>query len=304
MSSKIKSVGGKDRNLNGWRPELPDHRDRPLRVTKTYAALEAMQEPVDLSPLCTRTEDQADLGSCTANAGTSALEFLYRKQGIVCPELSRMFLYYATRVWVAGWDPDEDSGAYIRDVMIALKRHGVSSEALWPYVLDEFNLTPLVKAKDDAMTRQILEYLSCPDLHSIKQSIFDGYPVEGGFSVPESMFYPQTELSGVVIVPFPNEQIVGGHAVLFVGYDDRLRLLKFQNSWGESWGDGGFGYLPYDYVEMGLADDFWTIRMAEDPTPRPTPDPVTPAPRRRSWWQRLLDWLRGIGASSAPQLNP
>ena len=54
--------------------------------------------------------------------------------------------------------------------------------------------------------------------------------------------------------------MLGGHAIVIVGYDEEKRLFTFRNSWGEDWGDKGYGYLPYDYVcDKDLASDFWVI---------------------------------------------
>jgi len=74
-------------------------------------------------------------------------------------------------------------------------------------------------------------------------------------------------------IPFPSEseRILGGHAVCAVGYDDKMDVtnpssrtatkgaLLIRNSWGASWGDGGYGWLPYEYVRRGLAEDFWSV---------------------------------------------
>jgi C1A family cysteine protease len=59
-----------------------------------------------------------------------------------------------------------------------------------------------------------------------------------------------------------NERQLGGHAVMAVGYDDENQWLIVMNSWGASWGDKGFFYLPYEYItNNNLSDDFWTIRQ-------------------------------------------
>lgn len=41
-----------------------------------------------------------------------------------------------------------------------------------------------------------------------------------------------------------------GHEVVIIGYDDKQRLLKIRNSWGDFVGDNGDFYMTYDFFEM------------------------------------------------------
>jgi C1A family cysteine protease len=255
-------INKRDRHLHGWRKDRPDNRDQILGNSGRLKAL-FLPPRKDLREFCSTVENQGSIGSCTANSSTSALEFLYNRAKKPAPEYSRLFLYFATRVWIEGTPPSEDSGAQIRDVMKALAKFGCCLEKTWAYSPAKYSTEPPESAKKEALNHQILNYFRCPSLRFIKNSIADGYPVVGGFSVPESMDGPQTEKTGVVAYPKKGENFIGGHAVLFVGYNDRTGLLTFQNSWGTGWGDKGFGYLPYEYVTNWLADDFWTIRNAE-----------------------------------------
>jgi C1A family cysteine protease len=257
--SRRARIGGALRRLNGWRRDIPDHRDF---VFSTPAGARPTPR-ADLRPNTPRMEDQGPLGSCTSHASTSAMEYLYIKLRRPQIQLSRLFLYYTTRVWIEHTPPSEDSGCMIRDVMKALAKHGVCEERLWPYTPSRLAILPSGTAIKNAANHQILSYWRCPNLTTVKQAVAAGYPVIGGFAVPASIDSDATTRTGILKFPGPSEAIVGAHAVLFIGYDDSRSLLAFENSWGRYWGDKGFGYLPYEYFTRGLADDCWTIRAEE-----------------------------------------
>ncbi len=67
-------------------------------------------------------------------------------------------------------------------------------------------------------------------------------PVLGSFVISEAWFNAP---DGRIPWASESDEAIGAHSVLLVGYDDNTEELKFQNSWGSSWGDRGFGYLPY-----------------------------------------------------------
>jgi C1A family cysteine protease len=68
--------------------------------------------------------------------------------------------------------------------------------------------------------------------------------------------------TGVVPMPTPDESVLGGHAVVAVGYDDSTQRFLVRNSWGSGWGQEGYFTIPYAYLtDAGLSADFWTLRM-------------------------------------------
>jgi C1A family cysteine protease len=83
--------------------------------------------------------------------------------------------------------------------------------------------------------------------------------------VYESFESAEVAKTGVVPMPGPDERLLGGHAVLAIGYVASTRMFIVRNSWGTKWGDGGYFTMPYAYLEdRNLSDDFWTIRRGEN----------------------------------------
>lgn len=262
MSSEEESIVPADNNLRGWLPDVPDHRDVPFRI----AVPQATPSSADVSSLLNPAPNQINLGSCVANASTSAYEWLFKKEeNGASTDFSRLFIYFYARK-LGGFPTNQDTGCYIRDAMKALAKFGTCLETTWPYDLPKFKVEPSKVAIEQALNYQALFYYRCTNLNDIKASIgVDGFPVVGGFSVPASIYSASTTKTGIVSYPGPKDKIIGGHAVIFCGFSDKTRLLTFQNSWGTAWGSKGFGFLPYEFIERGLADDFWTIRSIEIP---------------------------------------
>lgn len=260
----------------GWIPDLPDHRD--LLYAAPVTALRALPPKVDLHPGCPHIYDQERLGSCTANAIAAALEFNQMKQKL--PDVftpSRLFIYYNERVMEG--TVDEDSGAMIRDGIRSVAKQGACPEeastqhpgpdGIWPYDPNyevRFREKPPQACYDLAKKHQAIMYSRLVrNLNQMKGCLASGYPFVFGFSVYESFETQEVARTGIVPMPAPSEQLLGGHAVLAVGYDEELRRFIVRNSWGKDWGVEGYFTMPYAYfLDDNLSDDFWTIRRVED----------------------------------------
>lgn len=263
--NRLQAVAGQARHLRGWIPDLPDRRDKVLASTEEYHLPVAAQLPHEVPVL-----DQGAVGSCTANMGAMQMAWLAHLAGKPDLEFSRLFLYAVTRT-VEGTPLVEDSGAQIRSVMKALSRFGACDEKLWPYQSPEtsFSVKPSAEAFADALNHQALFYYRCTSLRSLKASIAQGFPVGFGFTVYAAMMSDFVAQTGVLTYPKDDEEVHGGHAVVAVGFDDTKRVdgipgaVLCQNSWGVSWGQRGFFWMPYRYFTDGLADDMWTLRRIE-----------------------------------------
>lgn len=208
--------------------------------------------------------DQGDLGSCTANSISGALQYDDIIEGLKSEDAehpSRLFIYYNERKLEG--DTSTDAGASIRDSVKAVNKFGFCKESLWPYRTTYFATKPPSKAYKDAEQHKDIKYKRVNQvLDDIRYCIaIKKLPVLIGFKVYKSMESGDVAKTGVVPLPVDGDNPIGGHAVLLVGYDDTKQLFCFRNSWSESWGDNGYGYLPYSYVlDNKLANDFWTIK--------------------------------------------
>jgi C1A family cysteine protease len=244
----------------GWKRDLPDHRDFKFKIVAPHE----LPSSVDLRNLCPPLYDQGELGSCTANALGSAfqIEQIKQKKADFIP--SRLFVYYNEREMEG--TINEDAGAQIRNGIKTMVDKGVCPESMWPYNIGKFKKKPDTGCYTVALENQITEYLriSPHTLYEVKHCLSDGFPVAFGFTIYESFMSDTVARTGIASMPGPNEQPMGGHAVLAVGYDDSKNALLVRNSWGPNWGLDGYFWLPYGFVtDANMSADYWTIRLVE-----------------------------------------
>lgn len=256
----------------GWIPDLPDQRDftyaAPLRV------LHKLPAKTDLRIKCPAVYDQGELGSCTANAIAAAHQFEQMKQGCIGGARSplragssfvpsRLFIYYNERDMEG--TPNENSGAMIRDGIKSVVKQGVCTEFAWPYDIQKFAVKPRPGCYTDALNHQVTSYQRVVQImDQMRGCLADGFPFVFGFSVYESFESATVARTGKVPMPKAGEKLLGGHAVMAVGYDDSQKRFIVRNSWGLNWGIKGYFTMPYDYLlNSDLAADFWTIRLVE-----------------------------------------
>ena len=246
----------------GWVPDLPDARDHMYAAPQPVLA--TMSSKVDLRPQCPPVLDQGALGSCTANAIANAHLFDQRKQQAQEPFVpSRLFIYYNERAMEG--TVHSDAGAMIRDGIKSIAKQGVCSEKQWPYTIAKFTRKPTHACYKEAQKYQAVSYQRLVQtLTQLKGCLASGYPFVFGFTVYESFESQAVTQTGTVPMPAASEQVLGGHAVLAVGYDDPTQRFIVMNSWGTDWGMHGFFTIPYAYLtDTDLSADFWTVRLVE-----------------------------------------
>jgi C1A family cysteine protease len=282
-------------NGMGWLPDYPDFRDYTFEIKKTLdekkkveiknlispiglegADVTTLSSSVDLRRWCSNIEDQGQIGSCTANAGAGVMEYFENRAFGKYLDASRLFLYKVTRNFAK---LSGDSGAFLRNTMGAIVLFGVPPEEYWPYTdkSPDFDREPTAFCYSFASNYKGIRYFRHDDpsltteqvLESVKKSLAAGIPSLFGFTVYSSIIQART--TGKIPFPCIYDRILGGHAVVAVGYNDSLIIknptcgtttqgaLLIRNSWGEGWGDKGYGWLPYEYVRKEAALDFWSL---------------------------------------------
>lgn len=284
----------------GWLPPMPDLRDynvdsadipemaKTLKIPQSNN-IKAMPESVDLCDWFSPIENQGRLGSCTAHAAVGIVEYFERRAFGKHIDGSRLFIYKATRNLMG---VNGDTGAWLRNTMGALRLCGVPPEKYWAYTDNKQSGQSGVRTFDDdppafvyaiADNYEALRYfchdplgLSIPRenvLNSVKRYLSAGVPSMFGFyGFPSAN---ASNVQGAFPIPGDRERAAWGHAVVAVGYDDNKKIkntmyniettgaFMIRNSWGTSWGDQGYGWLPYAYVTKGLAMDFWSMLWME-----------------------------------------
>jgi C1A family cysteine protease len=287
----------------GWLPDYPDFRDLTVDHETVSSKLQRLGQSDSIKKMLAKAgantttkkalptnvslvqwfspiEDQGQLGSCTANAGAGMVEYFERRAFGNHIDASRLFLYKTTRNLMK---EKGDTGAFLRSTMGALVLFGVPPEEYWPYNIASFDKEPTAFCYAFAQNYQAISYyrLDPPGttpaqlLLRIKTNLAAGLPSMFGFTVYSSISQAGNN-NGKIPYPTKDEKIEGGHAIVVVGYDDNMKIknniiggtettgaFQIRNSWGTEWGQAGYGWLPYEYVIQGLADDWWSLLKNE-----------------------------------------
>lgn len=265
-------MGNARRFASGWHRDLPDHRDYTLRhetisvATARLSALDGRRpEQVDWRDYCSAIEDQQQLATSPVHACLGMVQYFERRAHGRQIEPSRLFVYKNVRR-LLNWTGD--SGASLRATLKSIRRFGLPPEAQWPYRPENVEREPEAFTYSFQQESSTLAYVridvrglpGAAVLESARGLLAAGFSFVLGFPL-------STSLGASPLIPYPTllDAAQAGQAALAVGYDDRLRIrsdkgaLLIRNSWGEGWGDGGYGWLPYAYVRDGLAADLWTL---------------------------------------------
>lgn len=252
----------KERFSLGCIRDEPDRRD-------WQAQMRLAKEPIPLPPrwdwrvTMTPVKNQGGLGSCVGFACAALKEWQERQQRPWSPlkDASEMWIYWGAKERDP-WPGVE--GTSIRSALKVLASRGVPTEGGWPYLAraapgHKPPSKPRWWAAGVARWGKIGAYYRLSTVAQVKEWLVTHGPVVCGVAVGETFFRPEKHQGcpGQSYITLP-KTIFGGHAICLVSYDDEWSILGFKNSWGTGWGDSGYGYFSYRYLER-LGWDMWGI---------------------------------------------
>ena len=219
-----------------------------LDLEEEYQPLSMIASSVDLRKDFTPVKDQGDMGACSAFALVGIFEFILKKNRQPDIDLSEQFVYYNARK--AAGASKVDSGTSLSDIIKTMMDLGVCQEHFFPYNPETISQEPPVEAFNDAQNRKIVKAkIVKKDLQTIKSAVYEGYPVAISLRIFDS-FNPR---KGFIRIPSETEiqsGQSGNHAMIICGYNDEARFFVVRNSWGRKFGDKGYCYIPYGYIEQ------------------------------------------------------
>lgn len=262
----------KEKKLRNWLPRLgcvkdvTDTRDyaigKLLRARPFAAKVEAgIPEKVSYRNQMTDIRDQGCFGSCVGFATTAMKEWQSTQEHLKEVKagkrderkgkpynLSEAWVYWNCKT-IDPW-PNEE-GTSIRCAMQIIQNKGVPEEDAWPYT-DKPNKKgkPKKWAHLVAKWNKSESYYRITKLKQLKKTLAAVGPIVAGVMVTEDFFYPDEK----GLIEYNNTQVYGGHAICLVGYNSKKGWIEFKNSWGERWGNRGYGYMTEDYFNATCLD--------------------------------------------------
>lgn len=266
------------------RPDRLDFRDLPYRPPlRSLPPLYPLEADVDRLFASFVAEDlvlnQGNQGACTGFGLAGVANFLLwtrhleSKHKLPFVPVSPRMLYELAKRYDE-WPGVDYVGSSCRGALKGWHKHGVCAESHWPYHLGKRG-APLFSRPQkgwevDAAMRPLGVYYrvvreSVVDLQAaivnigavyVSGGAHDGWDSLADFDPKQRP--PKRHADLPVIPPVTKRRSVGGHAFALVGYNQRGFIV--QNSWGRSWGAGGFAVLPYeDWVVHGT--DAWACAL-------------------------------------------
>lgn len=234
---------------------------RDLQLCNLLTSPKTLPKKVSLKKYCDKVLNQGDAGLCHSYAGAYFKGIQETMETSRKMDMSPIALAKEVKK-IDSFKGQE--GSDILSVFKAIYNHGTVKDSDYPYSYEAGSLQFKELENDDKVPHyKIANYARCNNVEDIKYALSLNKPVVVGIIAFEN-FYDIWESE---FCPMPKGKSIGGHAMVAIGYDDDLEheypdgtkckgFLHLLNSWGEDCGDGGYIYIPYDYLNKKTNDMF------------------------------------------------
>ena len=160
---------------------------------------------------------------------------------------SVMYSYVRSRQLEGRFDANPKTGCWITTANRIGFGWGWPNEVAWPYDGSAANWPPKSEPPDiDQLAKELRlsVYQRIRTLVEAKMALYNKMPICIALPIHSQW---KAATNGEIRLPETGEQLRDTHCVVLVGYDDSRSRFIVRNSWGTTWGDNGYGYLPYEY---------------------------------------------------------
>ena len=273
----------------GLYPSPQDDRDFLVTTFLEVAKGKTPPDSFDLRDEMSPVISQGQEGSCAGQAGDGIKEYQEMVEYGTFQDFSSRFLYE-----LAKKDSGHKEGTTLRAICRTLKKYGICLEEEWPYVPNEVGEMKNT-AFTTALNYRIKSFARVRTISQLKESLINFGPVLIGIKVFKGMIGKECKKTGVVPDPgcFERMRSLGGHALIMCGYDDNMTYWKkpggiiVKNSWGTKYGDNGYNYISYSYINSNMLDAYSLVDMTVEDRHIKTVSDL-------SSFDRDLVWKRGL----------
>lgn len=192
--------------------------------------------------------------NCTSNAVLGCDDYYYHNKPSWIP--STVFTYWVQRK-IEGNLKGPDDGSTVEIALDAVRKYGACNSKVWPNSMP-YTQKPSAEAFADGLKgHEVTKYYNVKSVLQVKKAIAAGCPV----ACSMTWAFKSVDANGNLNTPTDKEikKCNLGHAVVIVGYDERR--IEIRNSWGTSWGNHGYAYIPYEvFKKIVWWEDTYAVR--------------------------------------------
>jgi hypothetical protein len=218
--------------------------------------------PIDMSAFV-RMRDVGTEGAIGATATVVAMEVAFAQSNKLV-ELSERYLYEKAK------KHDELSadtqGTWMTALIYVGEQFGVAPASSWPYKPEDRALPKGVtwEQLDDEASEHKVVFNRLGKPADIYGHLHSGRPILATLTMGAEFGTVQAMKTGRIVATAPrNTSQDGRGAVVIVGFDPATRLLRFANTWGDQWGDHGFGTMSLETAQLLIdMSNTWAVEVA------------------------------------------